>query len=515
MMFFYYVIIFFFSYHVASESSMIDSCFKGDLPQVKDFIEKKVAINTVNKDGLSPLIAAIKGYESIEDDLSSRDCCDLFSTIMLLLDNGADVNIVNKDGLSPLISALQSYKSVQERAKSPRMSRDLHTIIILLLNKRARVLVSCDSITPFMLACASGNSVALLRMIELLDPLERNVLNAQDSAGKTALHYAIEKRSMHCLEIFKDYTVSTCHKECSRGLDELMMALEMGDPGIIKIVASLPYRRFNCDRQSNTIFHYLARFPDQAHEFFRRFGGNEFFSHLDNELNFEQISRGNFFDWQRRMIRRNPIAEGMKFYQDIKSTLLLANSDGDTPLHLAVKNRSKNCLRLFLLLGGPNIVLSKDPEGRSPLDVAFKQSSLLMLDEFLAFESTYPPVTPHASYFRVVDQEGNTSAQRALLGLDISVLPHFRGKKIGIDACNYSGETPLHLAVKENRPDLLDALIRYYKTIPANRARVLSSDVEQFIKTLLIYKNKEGLSCVDIAKICSPDCLKILNKCGL
>ena len=147
------------------------------IERITKLIDKATNLNSVDTDGITPLMAAIyaNNYDIVE----------------LLINKGADVNYENKYGYTPLLTAIDnSNREKKKEEKGEENNYDVSCDIVeLLINKGANVsALNIDGINPIENAI-HGNNYDIMVLL-----FEKGVkINDKNGSGNTPLHLAVYK----------------------------------------------------------------------------------------------------------------------------------------------------------------------------------------------------------------------------------------------------------------------------------------------------------------------------------
>jgi ankyrin repeat protein len=211
---------------------------KGDLAEIRSFIEKGTDIDTKDAIGWTPLLwAALAGQHDAAEFLISK---------------GADINAKNQDGATALQMACRAGRKdvvellIDKHADINTPNNDGRTalhfaasqgnveIIKLLLDKGANVNATNQTgATPLHLACSSGKK----DVVELI--IEKNAdVNAKDHDGWTALHIAALRGYTEIVKILLAKGADANIKN-NYGQTALSLAKDRNHPEIIELLHNL------------------------------------------------------------------------------------------------------------------------------------------------------------------------------------------------------------------------------------------------------------------------------------
>ena len=147
------------------------------IERITKLIDKATNLNSVDTDGITPLMAAI--YENKYD------------IVELLINKGADVNYETKYGYTPLLTAIYNINREKEKEdKGEENDYDVSCDIVeLLIEKGANVsALNKDGVNPIEHAI-HGNNYDIMVLL-----FEKGVkINDKNGSGNTPLHLAVYK----------------------------------------------------------------------------------------------------------------------------------------------------------------------------------------------------------------------------------------------------------------------------------------------------------------------------------
>jgi ankyrin repeat protein len=155
-----------------------------------------------------------------------------------------------------------------------------------------------------------------------------------------------------------------------------------------------------------------------------------------------------------------------------RALLTVTNDMGRTPLHTAVARRSQVLARL---LAGPDVINTHDRTGDTPLHIAVRNRLAQIVTELLA----------HNADVKAQAAGGNTSLHLAVTGENVSqdllrllleredaVNAQNPGRNIvlGVNIANQAGDTPLHIAVRNRLAQIVTELLAHNADVKAQAA---------------------------------------------
>uniref|UniRef100_I1QE53 Uncharacterized protein n=1 Tax=Oryza glaberrima TaxID=4538 RepID=I1QE53_ORYGL len=149
------------------------------------------------------------------------------------------------------------------------------------------------------------------------------------------------------------------------------------------------------------------------------------------------------------------IAQEILNWPEGPSLLTRADSSGRTPLHFAVIYGRLDTVKLFL--GGdaasPRLTSISDSDGSYPVHAAAMFGRTKIIDEL---------VKKCPNYYELVDDKGRNLLHIAVESEQEMVVRHICGNDMFamlLNATDYDGNTPLHLAVKQGYPRIFGLLL--------------------------------------------------------
>jgi ankyrin repeat protein len=338
--------------------------------------------------------------------------------IRFLLTKSADPNITNAAGETPL---------------HPAMRRGEIPIIRLLIDNGAKVDVQdgrgnspmhvtvpeAEALTVLLAARANpnlrdenGNTplqvfVSLNRAPLVIETLLKGGANvaSQNNEGKTALYLAVEEKRLTLIPLLLRYDADI-FSVTSTGMTPFGKALADNSQALTELITEKTVR--SVDVEGNTPL--LAA------------------------------------------MKSNASIEVIRVILDNKAAVNAQNKDGETALHLAVRNNQAD-IGTLLLDNGADIFLA-NARSETPLFLSFyvRAGSLRTAREIRMFMLNPAVMTSR-------DSLGNTVLHHAALWKIDSMIPAIVERGANTEISNISGETPLFIAVKANTPSTVKTLL--------------------------------------------------------
>ncbi|KAL6856976.1 hypothetical protein ACP4OV_018358 [Aristida adscensionis] len=176
---------------------------------------------------------------------------------------------------------------------------------------------------------------------------------------------------------------------------------------------------------------------------------------------------------------------------DGPTLLTRVDSSGRTPLHVAIEYGQLNIIELFL--GGNKSIEQahiSDNNGLFPVHTAAMMGNTRIIDEL---------IKKCPDYFELVDHKGRNLLHCAVEHNQVQVVQYLCRNNIFamlLNAIDYDGNTPLHLATKYGFPRIVSLLLE-------------TRTVDTFLT------NKDGLTAQDLAKLHDPAYSYILSPCSI
>ncbi|XP_064109244.1 transient receptor potential cation channel subfamily A member 1 homolog isoform X2 [Macrobrachium nipponense] len=380
--------------------------------------------------------------------------------LLLLLEMGAKCNARNKDGNTPLhIAAREGHD-------------EFCKILIDQKNKDKTSLLDMKSsckMTPLHLAAQQGQvKVVSLLLTEGADATLR------DNNQYLPLHYAAAAGYHEICELLRD-TYPTADLTGCNPPPPLMLAAKGGYEWCCrKLVLSKKDLNWQ-DKQRNTPMHIVAK---KGFEYFLAY----------------LIKQGADLDVQNKA-GNTPLMEAisknalgcLNLLIDSGANLSLQNEDEKGVLHLAAEKKADDCLNLLLHKNSvKKDIDKKDKTGCTPLLTAIRKGSDKC--SFMLLQAGASPQEKCNLKFTALHYAAQTTTTDVLQEL-------LRNKAIDVNAANYKGLTPLHMAAEKGAREACMKLLR-------RGARVEATDKQS--RTALHISTLHGHSAI----------IKLLDKHG-
>jgi ankyrin repeat protein len=435
---------------------------RADQAIITQILDKNAAVNARNKEGNMALHIAV-----VNNDESSGN---------LLIARGADIFAPNSAGESPLYLAFHSPGSIREwmfnektlEARDGLGNTALHYVaqwklahyVPLMVKQGARLeAANATGETPLFWAARTDSPETMEALVKL-----GAILTTRDSLGNSILHSAVRWNAQKVVPVLIGAGLSVNSQNLS-GKAPLHDAVRLGLNGMEEQLmlhgAMLDIR----DNQGNTplMEAVMAGFPGAAERL--------------TENGADPVARNNSGDTPLHIAvvmqrvdlvtlllgcgasihARNsrgitPFNTALTVSPYMVSTLLtkdrvyVADDDGLSPLHIAIKQRAASAMIQAVIARGCKIS-AVDKEGRTPLRLALDMGSY----------SEAKVLADAGSDIFAVAVDGKTPADIAIAKGSDAIQSVFSGKAIG--AKDGSGNTILHYAAKTGDTGAISALI--------------------------------------------------------
>lgn len=475
------------------------ACLKNaNLDIINYLIDTKSEINTRDKDGNSPLHIAVKNNN---EELGS-----------ILISNGADIFIANNLGESPLkmsydLSEGREDWLISERtinSKDATGNTPLHlaaewnnpNMIIYLLNKGSNINAKNDNgETPFFSSMKGnsptcidalinypnsniniaardflGNCVlhtavqwssyeAATKVISLTDGT--SLVEARNLSGKTALHIAASQGNLRFIKMLLGYGIDVNESD-ELGRSALVYAINGNKLEAIKYLLANGASAMQQDMYGQTPLHFAVQTKNvDCIRILQATGANSM---------------------TKDTYGTTPLSLAMNQSQTMVATLIgkdrsLQNSDGESPLHIAVIENA-NLEKLNFLLSVGFQINKRDKNGNTPLHLAVQLKRSEMIPMLLSnnanvFISNNIGVSPlsfvlterteylknfSSSLRNKSDAMGDTILHYAARFATAEIVQQLLNDAHNRDAKNLEGQTPLDMAKRWGKKEIVNLL---------------------------------------------------------
>lgn len=259
--------------------------------------------------------------------------------------------------------------------------------------------------------------------------------NATDRFGKTAVHYAVERENVGCLE---KLIQKRCNLDAisSDGLTPLMMAAVKGDPGVMRILIKGGAKTNLANVLGETALHYTAGCTPREHTTTNtgaKGGGNSLV----------------ILDCDDQMIvpssKKNP--EAIRILIAGKADLNKQDETGRTALHWTAERNDSDCADLLIEAGASLDI--EDKEGGTPFGLAIKCNSPGVMQSLIKAGCDRTAIDGlMGTALALAAIKGHTAIVEILLLIGEDP-----------DECGYFGMTPLMLSSYESHVDIVKTLL--------------------------------------------------------
>ena len=471
---------------------------KADTTLTEYLIQQNTSVNAVDKAGNTPLHYAVaNNRKSIGE---------------VLLENGASLFMTNKQGDSPLkiaftqkegrekwiltdatvasadsngdtplhYAALWSMNSIipqiiakggNSNAKNAQGETPLFTAVRTNKPETVKALIKSASNPPLDSSARDifGNTVlqaaigwnaldAAAAVLNLQKAEAATLINAKNTAGKTALHLAAQKGDTAFINLFITYHADI-NMDDATGRTPLAEALRYGKTSTVLLLLKEGASPLRQDIQGRTALHEaVGAAPIAVITALRNAGA-------------DPLVRDSY--------GVTPLARALRLGRPILEAVLgndtsLSNSDGETPLHIAVQEKTDE-ETLRYLISKHYAIDKRDKTGSTALLLAAQQN-LLPLCSILLVSGADPfqtnkegesavrlALTSNAELLPLIQEHAENKSDAAGNGLLHyaaryapleTVQTLLTNTKTGLDKKNLAGETPADIAIRWERPEI-------------------------------------------------------------
>ena len=394
----------------------------------------------------------------------------------LLIEHGADVNMVIRGGEYPLHHA----------------SKEGHDDIVKMLIKHGAKISQEDE---------GGNTAIILAATMGHDDVVETLINNgadmyhQNHNGNDAWRCAMDSTETGVLELLTDrYLLVKDNNEGIELKSPLVIATEMGNTDVIKILLSMRVNPKDVDSDGNTLIHHAAL--------------------NDHSEVLELLSRKVDINAQNKKKDTALHIACNKGYQDVAETLLQlkaaankGNSKGETALHVAAYSTCMNpdlarsIMQHTIKTHDWASVNGTDNYGNNALHLASKFAKPDVLWEFRFVR------------FKDIDDDGNTALHEAVRprtpeALDIMLdIYEDMQRDADLNTLNNNQESVLHLAASEGFSQQVDRLIFYGADVTLKDGKG-NTVLHRLVKQMTSSDHGEELKLMDVIKVVVNNCVR-------
>ncbi|TGO20619.1 hypothetical protein BPAE_0280g00060 [Botrytis paeoniae] len=384
-------------------------------------LDKKADVNFLDKNGCTPLHLAVR-WKSTD-------------VIRLLIDRGAEVSFIDKDGTSMLHHAASRPDADQEPIK-------LLVDAKLKLNQKDN-----EGRRPIHFAARSGN-VSTLKLLKT----KGAVINSTDEKGNSILHYSVlnKKYSKEIIEYLVSSKAVHIDVRNTNGETSLMHAVRCGHMLAVETLLGLGTDISMKNKELHTALHSAAQ---------HRKGDRLVQLLIDSGIDIDdQDVEGDTA--LHLVLRKRPRSSVICTLLRAKANTSIKNNNGETALgiraeggktvvHHAAAHNSQETLKLVLKRGAS--INTKDSNGNTPLHDAARHGKTAFLGDLCMVDGLEVNTTlPNGK------ASLHIAAERGYAEIVNVLLRH----KAAINARDTSGQTPLSLAIKSQRTEIVKTLLQ-------------------------------------------------------
>ena len=397
----------------------------------KLLLEKGADIFSTNKDNNSPLRLALKNGGNLQNWLiTSRTIVstdgsgntvlhyaadwEYADAIKTLLEKGADINAKNANGETCIFNAAKS--------NNPQ-------IIQLLVDGGASV-KDRDNLgsTPLHIAVRWGAQKSAEKLIKL-----GININAQNSAGKSPLAEAVIANKYDVAKYLLENGAdpNSCD---ANGITILMDTILAQNAEIVKLLLNYGANPNLQQINGQNAYHEAAYMGNtEIIALIRNAGGNPLSRDKEGNTPFSIV-----------------LKKDIKVINEVLgNSYNITDSDGNSPLHIVVKNKgSTTLLRTLIDRGYP--LDTRNADGYTPLNYAIEAGNLSMAEILLE---------KGANPFQTIDKKGTNGVTIALDKADKKMIENIVKYAAGLS--DIQGNTILHYAAKTSSTEIVKLLLSY------------------------------------------------------
>ena len=443
------------------DSALYLACEKNMEEVGKLLLEKGADIFSTNKDNNSPLRLALKNGGKLQSWLiTSRTIVstdgsgntvlhyaadwEYSDSIKTLLEKGADINAKNANGETCIFNAAKSNNP---------------NIIQLLVDGGASV-KDRDNLgsTPLHIAVRWGAQKSAEKLIKL-----GININAQNSAGKSPLAEAVIANKYEVTKYLLENGAdpNSCD---ANGITILMDTIRAQNAQIVKLLLNYGANPNLQQINGQNAYHEAAYMGNtEIISLIRNAGGNPLSRDKEGNTPFSIV-----------------LKKDIKVINEVLgNSYNITDSDGNSPLHIVVKNKgSTTLLRSLIERGYP--LDTRNADGYTPLNYAIEAGNIAMAEILLekganpfqtidkkgtngvtiALDKSDKKMIENIVKYAagMSDIQGNTILHYAAKTASIEIVKNLLSYGIATNVKNVAGDTPYTVAVRWKRPDIAELL---------------------------------------------------------
>ncbi|KAL6856975.1 hypothetical protein ACP4OV_018357 [Aristida adscensionis] len=350
-----------------------------------------------------------------------------------------------------------------------------HAEVAALICRRAPSLVATRNWgldTPLHCAARGGHrevAACLLRKMLAAGAEEKAAILARNRLGATALYEAVRHERAGVVALFMAKAPELASVTTDDGVSPLYLAAELGSMTVVHLLLrpspdGTPSPASSSGPDGRNALHSAARLTRALHE----------------------------HDIPQQILNWEP---------DGPTLLTRVDSSGRTPLHVAIERGRLDVVELFL--GGNKSIEQahiSNKHGLFPVHTATMMGNIRIIDEL---------IKKCPDYFELVDHKGRNLLHCAVEHNQVQVVRYLCRNNIFamlLNAMDYDGNTPLHLAVIYGSPQIVSLLLktRTVETFLTNKDGLTAGDIAELHST-----GKYGYILAKSPRVIVTDCLRL------
>ncbi len=369
---------------------------------------------------------------------------ELPEAVSKLIKKGADAEARNANGETPIFNAAKTDNAlvIEELVKNGCKlnirdnlgSTPLHTAVRWGNSSSAKTLVKLGAdINAQNVTGKSALSEAAIsgkaEMAKLLLDCGANP-DSSDTSGRTILMDAIRSKNIEITTLLLEHHANPQIQEIS-GKNAYHEAAIAGDIEIINLIRNAGGNPLSRDKAGNTPFSISLSQGDEVIQ--AVLGDNTTIADSDGNTPIHIVVKNN----KSPQLLEKLLARGYPF--DTR------NADGYTPLGIAVENNNATLTKM-LLEKGSDPFITIDKKGINPLTIVFTNNNTLILEDIVKYAGSKS------------DIQGNTILHYAARLADLTTIEKLVSYGLDKESKNISGETPYTTALRWKRSDAAQLL---------------------------------------------------------